>query len=103
LEYRERTLVCAECRQSFAWSAAEQLFYADHALRHEPRRCKACRQRALTPAVPSRRRRRERVEIAARCACCGRETTVPFRPSQGRPVYCRDCFAKSREARKAGD
>ncbi|MEP0842688.1 MAG: zinc-binding protein, partial [Phycisphaerae bacterium] len=20
------------------------------------------------------------------------ETTVPFRPVEGRPVYCRDCF-----------
>ena len=24
------------------------------------------------------------------------ETTVPFRPTQGRPVYCRDCFLKMR-------
>ena len=26
------------------------------------------------------------------CSQCGRETTVPFKPTQGRPVYCRECF-----------
>ncbi|HWL94370.1 MAG TPA: CxxC-x17-CxxC domain-containing protein [Phycisphaerae bacterium] len=26
------------------------------------------------------------------CAECGAQTTVPFKPAQGRPVYCRDCF-----------
>ncbi|MGH9529215.1 MAG: CxxC-x17-CxxC domain-containing protein, partial [Terriglobales bacterium] len=24
------------------------------------------------------------------------ETTVPFRPSQGRPVFCRECFQDRR-------
>jgi CxxC-x17-CxxC domain-containing protein len=28
------------------------------------------------------------------CADCGKETEVPFEPSQGRPVYCRDCYRK---------
>ncbi len=26
------------------------------------------------------------------CAKCGKDTTVPFRPTNGRPVLCRDCF-----------
>ncbi|MFO8132352.1 MAG: CxxC-x17-CxxC domain-containing protein [Thermoplasmatota archaeon] len=30
----------------------------------------------------------------ATCADCGKETEVPFKPTQGRPVYCRDCFSK---------
>ena len=30
----------------------------------------------------------------ATCADCGKETQVPFKPTAGRPVYCRDCFAK---------
>ena len=30
------------------------------------------------------------------CAQCHEETTVPFYPSQGRPVYCRACFVASR-------
>ena len=28
------------------------------------------------------------------CADCGKECEVPFKPTQGRPVYCRDCYAK---------
>lgn len=28
------------------------------------------------------------------CADCGKETTVPFKPKEGRPVYCRDCLPK---------
>ena len=27
------------------------------------------------------------------CADCGRHCEVPFRPSVGRPVYCKECFA----------
>ena len=28
------------------------------------------------------------------CSGCGVTTTVPFQPTPGRPVYCRECFAK---------
>ena len=41
---------------------------------------------------------RDRVLHKAICADCNRECEVPFRPSQDRPVYCKDCFSK----RKAG-
>ena len=33
------------------------------------------------------------------CADCGEECEVPFEPTQSRPVYCRDCFAKRRSPR----
>jgi CxxC-x17-CxxC domain-containing protein len=35
------------------------------------------------------------------CSQCGKETTVPFRPTQGRPVLCRDCFQQRRPAASA--
>lgn len=28
------------------------------------------------------------------CSSCGKETTVPFEPRAGRPVYCSDCYGK---------
>lgn len=28
----------------------------------------------------------------ATCSECGKDTEVPFNPSPGKPVYCRDCF-----------
>ena len=32
----------------------------------------------------------------ATCADCGQETEVPFKPTEGRPVYCRNCFSAHR-------
>ena len=32
---------------------------------------------------------------AVTCTTCGVDTTVPFKPSQGRPVLCRPCFQKA--------
>jgi len=28
------------------------------------------------------------------CSECGNEGEVPFKPRQGTPVFCKDCFAK---------
>jgi CxxC-x17-CxxC domain-containing protein len=30
----------------------------------------------------------------ARCEKCGNDCEVPFKPTNGKPVYCRDCFKK---------
>jgi len=35
----------------------------------------------------------------ATCSDCGKECEVPFKPTEGRPVYCRDCYQKHRPAR----
>lgn len=32
----------------------------------------------------------------ATCSSCGREARVPFRPTNGKPVYCSDCFRSQR-------
>lgn len=29
------------------------------------------------------------------CSSCGNECQLPFRPTDERPVYCRECFAKN--------
>jgi CxxC-x17-CxxC domain-containing protein len=39
---------------------------------------------------------RVRPETRINCSQCGEETTVPFRPTQGRPVLCRVCFKQQR-------
>ncbi len=31
------------------------------------------------------------------CADCKQECEVPFKPTEGKPVYCRDCFQKRRD------
>jgi CxxC-x17-CxxC domain-containing protein len=30
------------------------------------------------------------------CSECGKECEVPFKPTEGRPVFCKDCFMKKR-------
>jgi CxxC-x17-CxxC domain-containing protein len=33
------------------------------------------------------------------CADCGEECEVPFKPTEGRPVYCRECYRNRRPSR----
>jgi len=37
-----------------------------------------------------------------KCAKCGKQTQVPFKPSGDRPVYCRDCYMEQRKERMGG-
>lgn len=32
----------------------------------------------------------------ATCSQCGKECEVPFKPTEGKPVYCKECYAKKR-------
>ena len=102
-EFQDRVLKCADCPADFVFSAGEQQFYRDRNFTNEPRRCKeskAKRQSGDGNRGASRSESRGgsygtsqgRVETATVCSQCGRETTVPFRPTQGRPVLCRECF-----------
>ncbi len=38
-----------------------------------------------------------RTQHQAVCTQCGMATTLPFRPSQGKPVYCQTCFRARRQ------
>lgn len=84
--FADKTLVCRDCGNEFIFTAGEQSFYAEKGLMNEPRRCPECRS--------ARRRERPRQGTTVTCASCGAETTVPFVPSQDRPVYCSACYAK---------
>jgi len=93
MEFQDRILRCVDCATEFIWTAGEQQFFADKNFKNEPKRCKTCKaKRAARPA--SAGAARERVETMTTCSACGKETTVPFKPTQGRPVLCRSCFQK---------
>ena len=32
----------------------------------------------------------------ATCSECNQECEVPFKPTEGKPVYCRECYRKRR-------
>ena len=33
----------------------------------------------------------------ATCTKCGKECEVPFKPTEGKPVYCSDCYREQRK------
>lgn len=35
----------------------------------------------------------------ATCSDCGKECEVPFKPTEGKPVYCRECYSKHKPQR----
>ncbi|HII71868.1 TPA: hypothetical protein HA265_03885 [Candidatus Woesearchaeota archaeon] len=34
------------------------------------------------------------------CSDCGQECEVPFKPTEGKPVRCKDCFRKFRDSQQ---
>ena len=96
VEFQDRTINCVDCGEVFIWTGGEQVFFHDKGLRNEPKRCKTCKlaknERLSAIAAAQASGVRQRIEVSVQCAQCGQTTTVPFFPSQGRPVYCRSCF-----------
>jgi CxxC-x17-CxxC domain-containing protein len=45
----------------------------------------------------------ERSFTRAICADCNKECEVPFKPSGGRPVYCKECFSKRKNGGHGDD
>src|SRR6202000_1456021 len=101
MEFTDRILKCSDCGNEFIFTAGEQLFFYDKQFKNDPKRCKLCKAKraglgraanangALTLPL-------SRTETRTKCSACGVETTVPFKPAQGRPVLCRSCFQMKR-------
>ena len=107
MEFQDKVLKCVDCGNDFVFTAGEQLFFHDKQFKNEPKRCKACKSKRVAilgaPPVPrnGHHTRHTRVETRATCSACGKETTVPFRPTQGRPIFCRECFTQKKTAASA--
>lgn len=95
-EFQDRVLKCSECGAEFVFTAGEQQFFHDKNFKNEPKRCKICKVKRQSGPSGS-----GKTETTTTCSQCGRETTVPFRPTQGRPVFCRECF-QTRKTQAAG-
>jgi CxxC-x17-CxxC domain-containing protein len=106
MEFQDKVLTCIDCGAQFIFTAGEQLFFYDKQFKNEPKRCKACKSKrvAVLNAAPAPQRepaRYSRVETRATCSQCGKETTVPFKPTQGRPIFCRECFMQKKTVASA--
>ena len=102
MEFVDRLLKCCDCGNEFVFTAGEQLFFFDKQFKNDPKRCKLCKAkraglgRAANPNATVAALPLSRTETRTKCSACAIETTVPFKPTQGRPVLCRSCFQLKR-------
>ena len=100
MEFMDRLLTCMDCGKEFIFTAGEQLFFFDKQFKNDPKRCKPCKCKrsgvAEAPGTGPAAAGLSRTETRTECSACGIETTVPFKPTQGRPVLCRQCFQAKR-------
>ena len=109
----DRTLTCRDCGSEFTFTAGDQDFNAERGF-SEPQRCPSCRQARKSQRTQSGGGSYsgggygngggysgggQRQFHPAVCSECGQETEVPFAPTPGKPVYCRDCFQARRAPR----
>ncbi len=110
--YTDQARTCRDCGNTFTWTAGEQEFYASRGLVNPPSRCPECRAQRKAGGGGesygggrsssgggmgggySDRGPREMHE--ATCDSCGGVARVPFVPRGDKPVYCSDCFSRSR-------
>ncbi|HLY68058.1 MAG TPA: zinc-ribbon domain containing protein [Chloroflexota bacterium] len=97
ISYADKTLTCRDCGQTFTFTVSEQQFFAERGFQNEPSRCPECRsaRRARGGDRDSGSNgRRELTDVT--CSSCGKPAQVPFKPTEGRPVYCSDCYTRER-------
>jgi CxxC-x17-CxxC domain-containing protein len=98
MEFQDKTLKCVDCGGDFIFTAGEQLFFHDKQFKNEPKRCKNCKTQRIAAVGGKPGAVHAKVETRTTCSSCGKDTTVPFKPTQGRPVLCRECFQQRRSA-----
>ena len=104
MTYTDKNIVCADCSAEFVHSGEDQQRYFERGFTNEPKRCPDCRAKRKASGGGGRGRmgyaggaQGPREMHAATCSGCGKDTEVPFKPTEGRPVYCRECFQSQRD------
>src|ERR1700722_10454315 len=92
MSFANRDVLCVSCGAMFVFSAGKQQFFQEKGFTNEPKHCKQCK------AKKQGDRGRFRVETHVTCSECGSNTTVPFKPTQKKPVLCGTCFANRPKA-----
>ena len=103
MAYSDRTIACVDCGQNFVFSGAEQEVFANRGFTNDPKRCASCRAARRGDSGGGRSYGssyggpRQMFEVT--CASCGQPAQVPFEPKGTKPVYCNDCYQKTRATR----
>ena len=98
MSFQEKSIVCSDCGASFTFSIEDQEFFQSKGYTNEPKRCSSCRQARKTERNGSGNDgyRAQREMFPVTCGSCGKNTQVPFQPRGDKPVYCSDCYSKTR-------
>jgi CxxC-x17-CxxC domain-containing protein len=88
----DKTLTCKDCGATFIFTESEQAFFKEKGYDNEPQRCPDCRAARKQARNNRGYQSGDREMFPAVCAQCGQSTMVPFKPSNDKPVYCRDCY-----------
>ena len=88
--YEDEKLICEDCGSEFVFTAGEKEFFAARGLSNKPKRCPECRK--------NRRKNGRRKMFEVTCSKCGCKTKVPFKPIEGRAVFCKDCYEAEKTA-----
>jgi len=99
MSFQDKTIQCVECGTDFSFTAEEQEFFQSRGYTNEPKRCPSCRQARKIERNGGHNYGLPRRMFPAICAQCGKDTEVPFEPTNGRPVYCSECYKKVRLSR----
>jgi CxxC-x17-CxxC domain-containing protein len=86
MPFADRDVLCTGCGAMFVFSAGEQEFFHEKGFTNQPKYCKQCKAKRQGGGG------QRTIETHVTCSECGSNTTVPFEPTQGKPVLCRTCF-----------
>ena len=97
MNFQDKSIQCSDCGASFAFTSTEQEYFASRGFTNEPKRCLPCRQARKSERGGYSGSQRGMFPVV--CAQCGKDTQVPFKPREGNPVYCSECYSKIRPSR----
>jgi len=105
-QFVDEKIKCIGCGGEFVHSAADQERFERQQYANKPKRCPACREKRRAEAEREKGTTPARAKSAGVydmvCSACHENGTVPFKPVEGRPVYCRDCYREIRTAESRG-
>ena len=108
MDLQDKSLKCFDCGDTYIFNVEEQQAFQAKGHNHPPKRCPACRA-SRAARKPIRQVELDKMPVfipplnrqmyPVTCSECGKGTQVPFEPKAGRPVYCSDCYHKSRSSK----
>ena len=102
MEFQDKSLRCVDCGVGVHLDGWRTAVLRRQAVQERAQALQGVQGQAGQPGERGSGAARDRVETQTTCSACGKDTTVPFRPTQGRPVFCKECFQQRKFAGAGG-